>query len=179
MSNYTADQIFDAWFFYIRENHDVRYIHKERPELVSDLAYKFKKHGIKYEEAIMFAKKVILKLTTEEGRKGRGKYNGWKEAVEDDFKAALASEYVETEARPESDKQSIGLTNAQNNTIPEDHWINAWLKNKFGNKYPKEIKDLAHTIGSSLNNQFLVDVFESDWAKEENIPEWLNNTCVE
>lgn len=178
MSNYTADQIFDAWFFYIRENHDIRYIHRERPELVADLAYKFKKHNIDYDEAIMFTKKVVNKLTTEEGRKGNGKYKGWKECVEEDFKSALASEYVETEAKPEKESKTVYKPKNQKNIIKDDDLINAWLQHKFGDKYPNEIKELAHTVGSALNVEFLKYVFESDGIKKGNkTPEWLEKAC--
>ncbi|HLD91726.1 MAG TPA: hypothetical protein VI911_12065 [Patescibacteria group bacterium] len=166
MSKYTSDQLFDLWLNYVRENDNIRYIHKERLEIVGELASSFKSGDISYEEALSYLKKVVLALTTEEGRKGKGKHAGWKECVEDDYRGALASEYVELDS-PKKEEQ----VQESNILLIEDPWIDNWLKAKFG-KVPSEITKLAHTPGSYLNVQFLIETFSSKWIFEAKEPNW-------
>lgn len=172
MDNFNADMIFKSWFANVKNNYDIRYIRKERPELIEELVTTFYNIKIPYDEAIFFKKRVVNALTTKEGRKGNGKHKGWKENVEEDFELILAKVYVNIE---KSDKDNVTDVNAKINKvlIPEDEWIKAWLKDNFGENYPKGLDKLAHTVGSSLNIDFMKDVFSQEQIKTGKLPKWF------
>jgi len=175
MDKYSAEQIFESWFFCLRDNPETRYANKHRLEWVTELAQAFKINEISYDEALGYLSQVVIKLTTEEGRKGKGKHKGWKECVAEDFKAALAHEYVETKISTPQKTEVLPF----DGQIPEDKWIMAWLDYKFDGRYCNEIKVLAHVPGNSLHIQFLVEVFESDWIKtSQNIPLWFKSCLL-
>jgi len=157
-----ADDIFNKWMHYLKtEAIDIRYLHRDRPEIISSLAYEFKSLKVDYDTAKSYKKRVMEALTTEEGRKGSGKYKGWKETATADFLSVLASYYVEIE--PEDKEESLYEKKVEakedlfryhiNNNL-----ITNWCKNRYGQDWTVDINKEAHLIGGVLNLEFQIDI---------------------
>jgi len=169
-----AEDIFLMWLSTFRGDTE-QFLAKARQEILHALVEMFYNNKIPLEEAKLFTSRVVLNMTTKEARKGLGKYKGWKETVEEDYKIMLVEYYLSDNVNTTSNNPSSVVNESA--MIPEDSLIINWGKNKFENQYSGDIKHLSHQIGHIINTQFFVDVFESDWVLDgsENTPEWVKN----
>ena len=147
---FDSEALFNAWVVYHDEELKSRFLGEERKEVILDLVESFKGHDVPYEEAKGFLRRVVMFMTTKDGRKGRGKYKGWSEAVENCYKKTLAEVYV----LPNLTKYVTPVEE-----IDRDEAIVEWATKKFGNN--QKVIDKSHEIGSSLNAQFLAEYFGS------------------
>jgi len=153
-NQYTADQVFKSWKGeLITMGRTDRYLKDERPRLLEDLAEVFFKWGISLDEALSFKREAMLALTTEEGRKGKGKHKGWKELALSDFEDIINKAYI---------SKSTNSTASLKYVIPHDSLIEEWVVNKY--KQPKEdLKDLietAHWVQSRDFSEFMMDKYK-------------------
>lgn len=164
--NLTADDILQSWLNGLTKD-DTRYERKYRRENLEKLMRQFNNYGIPFEEAKSYKRKIMLAITTEEGRKNKGKYKGWKDDVLSDFDMAVCGEYVELskdEATPTHSK-SLGVkygapVAAVGYFLDRDQAIVDWLIDKYqSDSLPKELVDEAHRVMSPLNLQFLEETF--------------------
>jgi len=155
-----SQQIFDKWRYNVsKEGQESRYSHNNRSDFLEELVGDFKNYGIPYEKASEYLNQVVLTLTTREGRKGKGRYKGWKEMVENDFKGVIANFYLENIPKPTNLEKIPSNKTHDKNTIPRDRWVENWCFSKFGESVSQKMINEAHRIGSSLNLQFLKDTF--------------------
>lgn len=184
---YSIDDLFNRWLGFLRtEANDIRYLHQHRPEILEGLIGMFVKYNVSYEDAKLYKRKVVLALTTDEGRKGTGKYRGWKECVEEDFLGVLANFYIENVQDDEipdnkmrlSSKETVETRIEPNRYHPDNTVITEWAKDKFGQDWTPEINKEAHLVGGIINIQFQEEVFESDWILNPNeYPQWYIKAC--
>jgi hypothetical protein len=185
MIDITIDDLFNKWLGMLRENQAIRYTHSDRPALVEELVSMLHIHNIDYQEAKFLKKKVVSALTTEEGRKGNGRYKGWVQAVETDYDAILANIYIDQGNIEEAQKNKLKLHTKKDGEIepsvfylPDNKIIEAWCRHKYGKDVRKSIIREAHRIGSSLNQSFQCEVFDTEIGKSiENYPDWLKKAC--
>lgn len=142
----TAEDIFNKWLGYLAKENNVRYLYKNRKEHIEILADFLLKSGIDFDDAKSLKYDVLNSLTTEEGRKGKGHYKGWKENVLSDFDAILADFYIDI---PEQVNSEFCLK--------DDKEIEEWAVGKFGNNSWAVCE--AQTIGTALNWQFIKENF--------------------
>ena len=76
---------FNKWTHYLSQEGSTWYSEKDRMDNLDMLISMFFNAGISRDEAESYRKKCMMRLTHEEGRKGNGKYKGWKEKVFNDF----------------------------------------------------------------------------------------------
>lgn len=171
-NTFTQEDIFNKWLCTLRENQSVRYLHSERMGFLEDFVLMLKEHEVDYEDAKAFKKEVVLALTTEEGRKGKGKYKGWVKTVEQDFLSALANAYIEDPEKPVDKSEAV----QSGNYMPKNRFITAWGLHKYGEIWSEFMDREAHKINSRLNIRFQEEVIFADFADDfEKFPNWLKN----
>lgn len=159
--NYTFQDIFNKWCKPLCVDKGARYTHKNREEILDELALALKAHGVDYEEAKTRKNTVIKFLTTEEGRKGTGKYKDWVVTVEEQYLSALAYYYIPNKELPK-------IEEVKENLFKSSAAIAAWTKHKFGEFWTEEIEKDCRTKGSHLNLLFQKEIFDT-----EEIPEYI------
>lgn len=146
----TVNDIFNTWKLDLRENHNVRYLYKNRKEHIENLVTYLINTGVSLDDAKDLRNKVLLELTTAEGRKGKGRYKGWKENVLDDFDMIVSGMYVEIPTSPPQQHETI-------NEMLEDEYIKEWAVKIFGdNEFA--IRE-SQTIGTLLNSIAITEVY--------------------
>jgi len=161
MGEINSQDLFDKWQAYLRDEGTSRYMNNVRMDHLNVLVEMFFNGNVDHDEVKSFKKKVLLALTHEEGRKGNGKYKGWKEWVETDFDSCVANWYVKApEAKDEDNKITKGKTYTVEDLLPDDPDIRKWLIDKYGDKCTEALIQDAHTIGNMLNIQYLSDRFD-------------------
>jgi len=156
--SFSAREVFDKWLGTVQEDASLRYLGVNRKPVLDELAQMLFVANVDYSEAKMLSREVVNKLTTEEGRKGKGKYKGWAQTVEEDFRIALASYFVEVDiktSRPET-----------TDSLPNDELITAWGLNKFGELWDDRLSNMAHQVGSPLNLEFMSEVFSKEFLED-------------
>ncbi len=154
-NKYSSEDIFNKWAKYMSSEDIVdRYAHNRREAYLEDLCAMLKEHDIEFEDAKDLKNRVMIILTTEDGRKGKGKHRGWKESVFEQFDHVLADYYVQNADKGVVDTQTF----TQVSQYIEDDDIVEWVNNKYGSGN-KEIMSKAHTIGHQLNILFLEEYF--------------------
>lgn len=184
----SSEDIFNKWLGYLRtDGQDIRYLHRDRPDILSDLISQFVAGGISHDDAKDYKSQIVIALTTEEGRKGKGKYKGWKNHVEQDYITILATFYVETVELSEEDDlrgrdlntSTIGSKPDLTRYHPDNAVITEWAKDKYGQDWTPELNKEAHLIGGIYNLQFQREVFESDWIlNPDTYPTWYKKACI-
>jgi len=144
--NVTSEDVLNLWSAHLRECQELRYLHVERPELLSMLGEMLTEYNVSFEEAKGLKRVATLKLITEEGLKNKGKYKNWKKHIDEDFDATITSAYIDFV--PASEAAPVKTT------IESDLFITRWVEKHFNNPN-RHIIDEAHTIGSILNMKFL------------------------
>jgi hypothetical protein len=180
----SSNDIFNLLMMDIKTDNLSRYAHSNRDETLENLMNMFYDAKVDIEDARSYRRKVVEIMTTEEGRKGKGKYKGWTQAVEESFDCMLAKTYVKITPRAKgnpSEAKNNGPT-LMPGQMPvviikngNDRYITAWAKNRFGDTWTEEINILAHTVGHSLNLKFMKDMFEDSEILKGNYPTWLKN----
>jgi len=162
---YGAEELFNKWVGSLIDNPEMRYLGVERQGFVQRLITMFYANNIEQEDAAMYKRKVVDALTTPEGRKGKGRYKGWKETVEESFTANLANVYVAdlTEQQLQNaqgnmvkirdGKQAVSATITPVFTIPVDNRIVEWVRKSYGDN--ANIMSETHRVGSLMNIEFL------------------------
>ena len=187
VKKYSSEDVFNSWIGYLNsEANDTRYVHRERPELLDMLVGQLFGNKIPHDEAKGFRSRVVLALTTVEGRKGTGKYRGWKETVAEQYDGAVANFYVELAEIGEVEDNRMRSTSAKQNEPKyekyryheENSLIVAWVKNKFKETVTKSLIKEAHLVFGALNIQFQEEVYEAEWATDESKwPNWAKKAC--
>ena len=162
---FSADDLFNKWLDEIKDDNELRYLHSNREEVLDILVNLFHHHEVPFDEAKTFVNKVTTVLTTQEGRKGKGKYKGWVESVQEMFHMLLSRYYIEEIPNKTDVIKNIPLKLSEGVAIPFDNFLNGYLLEKFKEHYSPKFCELGHIPGNSLNIKFLEDVFESEWAK--------------
>ena len=179
-----SNDIYNIWMTDIKTDASMRFSHSNRNETVLNLMESFHDAGVDIEDARSFRRKVIEIMTTEEGRKGKGKYKGWVNAVEESFDCMLAKTYVKItprvkETKSESKSNGPSLIMGQLPVViikdGKDRYITAWAKYKFGDNWTEEVNIMAHTVGHSFNLKFMKEMFEDAETIKGNYPTWLKN----
>ena len=170
-----ATDVFNFWMSEVKDDALIRFSHSHRDEATELLMGLMFDAGIDIEEARSYRRKVIEFMTTDEGRKGKGKYKGWVKAVEESFDCSLAKIYVKITPRVKevavvSQAPKFGTNLIKNGN---DKYIKAWCKHHFGATYTDELCFMAHTIGSGLNIKFMQAMFEDKEILKGNYPDWL------
>jgi len=155
----TPDQLFDMWISYLREEGTDRYKNSERTRHIFELIEMFKYSGMTYEECKMYYNKVLDALCHDEGKKGKGKYKGWKETVETDFNACLASTYIEKLPKNDVDEAISRTFNNLKKSMDFNEDIEQWVNEKFGTDFTESLIEDAHIFDSLLNIKYLEEMF--------------------
>jgi hypothetical protein len=155
-NKYSSEDVFNKWAKYISsEDKADRYAHNRREAYLEDLCAMLKEYDIEFEDAKSLKHRVMIILTTEEGRKGKGAHKGWKETVFDQFDQVLADYYVENTGAGVVDAHTF----TQTSQYIEDEDIMEWVANRFGEKCPADLISKAHTVGHQLNILFLEETY--------------------
>ena len=181
MRKMSADECFISWKTLAKEVGKVRYTSTERMEQLDVLCDMFRTHGVEYDDAKFYKKKVVEFMVTKEGMKGNGRHKGWKEATEEDFIGILTGFY-------NGEFQIVNDTTATKKTktrkveyyggidyLERAPLMVAWTKYKFENLWTESICLEAHKIGSPLWQAFDKEVMRSKWAKSGPRPDWARN----
>lgn len=128
-----------------------KYDKSKRIEHIEFLAAWLQDYNIDYEDAKGLRNKVMVFLTTEEGRKGKGKYKNWKENALQDFDQTLARMYMDIPKSPSSS------TVADPFRIKQDDAIVNWAEAKYGED--TLVIAEAHRIASPFYFEYLEDTF--------------------
>lgn len=130
-----ADKVFSRWLAEVREDKSSQYSYGERKKHVQNLMGFLKHHDVSQNDAQMLKRKVVESLVTPDGLKGRDKYKGWKESVENDFDDAVQIAHV-----PALSASIEPLKNVQG----YDPMIIDWCKRKYGEDVGDEFIKAAH-----------------------------------
>jgi hypothetical protein len=149
--SYSFQDIFNKWAKPIASDPDIRYKHTPREEILDDLVVALKAHEIDYDEAKSRKDTVIKFLTTEEGRKGKGKHKGWVNTIEEQYLGALAFYYIEDKEIPKAEPVE---------EIEIYPIITNWSKGFFGEYWTEEINIECHRKGSHFNMLFQKEMFD-------------------
>lgn len=160
MAKYDPQILFNKWKKRIKQE-DIAFMYKaeEREGYLELLVKAFKGAGLDLADASMFRNDVMTALTTVEGRKGKGKYKGWKEQVVTDFEEMLADYYIPDSVFEPEDIKKASLEDKEPwMTMQDFHGkIKQWLTDKYG--FTESKYKLACTTGHTLNIEFMQDVF--------------------
>jgi len=177
----TSEECFLNWKSLAKEVGKVRYTATERVEQLDVLCEMFRKHGVDYDEAKAYGKKVIEFMVTKEGMKGNGKHKGWKEATKEDFVGILTGYYNgefqvvnDTKLTKKSMVQKVEFYGGAD-YMSRTPLVVAWSKHRFKDKWTEAICLEAHKIGSPLWQMFDKEVMSSKWAKSGPRPDWAKN----
>ena len=154
-TTYTANDAYNLWAGELSDigtySTQDRYDKHRRSEHIRYLASWLVDYGISHEEAKTLKNKVMLFLTTEEGRKGKGKHKNWKENTLADFDQIMAGTYME---KP---KPSVANITVDPLRIQLDKQIVKWAQDKYdGNSL---VISEAHRIASTFYFEYLEDTF--------------------
>lgn len=173
MSN-NAEIIFALWQ---KETQDkeakARFTKIVTTQVLDNLIFLFKEKNIDLETVMMFERRSINFLVTEEGRKG-GKnkitgrdYKDWVDNVKKFFKAAVGEHYYDSLSDP-----APVVKDYYTDQLMQNNMVKKWVKHKFG------VLDEAILLetckhSTSLNLQMQDELFSSSWSMSgENIPDW-------
>ena len=154
---YTADDVYNKWKCLLDNPKEYSLVDKydkhRRLEHIEVLVQWLIEYDIEFEQAKGLKNRVMLFLTTEEGRKGKGKHKNWKENTLTDFDKIVASMYME-DPKP-TKKKEIAVDPLR---IPADNRIVEWANKKYpGNTL---MITEAHRIGSIFYFEYLEDTFD-------------------
>jgi hypothetical protein len=158
-NEFSVDGIFKAWKSKIKdEDISAKYLASERKDYIEDLADMFKNAEVPYDEATFYREKAMISLTTVEGRKGKGKHKGWKEAVYDDFDCIMARYYIPPDLLYPKDVKLASLEDKEPWMTYQDidGSVKKWLTEKYG--FSEAKYKFACTIGHVLNMEYAQDV---------------------
>jgi len=170
-SKYSIDDLFNKWKGYLRtEANDIKFLHKERPEILEYLVGLFFTNKIPFEDAKYYEKDVVIALTTAEGRKNVGRYKGWKDCVKEDYLAVLSNYYVEnTEVAEEEDnrlkpkeRESVKAEDEHARYHLDSLAIKKWCQDKFGQSWTPKLNKEAHLVFGSMNLMFQKETYLSE-----------------
>lgn len=128
-------EVFNRWLADVREDKGSRYTYEDRKEHIQTLMGYLTKYEIAQDDAQFLKKRVVEALVHEEGRKGKGKYSGWKENVEADFDDAIQRTYIpglSVDIKPVRGAQEY------------DPRIVSWCKTRFGDHVGPDVVKAAH-----------------------------------
>ena len=162
--SYSFQDIFNKWAKPIANDKIMRFTQEPREELLDDLAVALKAHNIDYDEAKSRKSTVIKFMTTEEGRKGIGKYKDWVPKVEEQYLNALAFYYIEDRKLPNLEVKEV----TKQDLYEQHKTITAWSKHRFGEFWTEDIDKECHQKGSYLNMLFQKEVFDT-----EKVPQYI------
>lgn len=186
-----ARQLFITWKQAMADSGTDRFLAKNRDDLIAQLIDVFAEGGVNYNTAITFAKELQTVLVTAEGKKDTGKYKGWKNTVEEEYRSLLITIYQDKKLpiRVE-DADNAGLavvgprevitetviiepTYGDSQHLKQRAIISAWAKHRFDYFYNSQLDLLAHRIGHELNVMFQKEVLKSEWlVTRKDVPEW-------
>ena len=161
----TPEDVIQLWLSYLKTEcspHE-RYAHQERPRHLDYIIRMLKAIGLDMYDVKAFKTKITDCLITDEGKKGKGKHKDWYRHLKEDFDSMLASYYVEVDTSNvdtvNHDVAQKVVTNNKANQFrqDDDERIVNWLKIKYSNITQLMI-DEAHTAGSELNIEYIVDI---------------------
>jgi hypothetical protein len=186
-----AKQLFITWKDAMADAGIDRFLAKNRDDLIAQLVDVFIDSGVNYNTAITFAKELQTVLVTKEGKKDTGKYKGWKNTVEEEFRSLLLTTYMAKKLPINvEDADNAGLavvgpreiitetviiepTYGDNQHLKQRTIITAWAKHRFDYFYNSQLDLLAHRIGHELNVMFQKEVLKSEWlVTRKDVPEW-------
>ena len=169
---YSSDKVFDKWIGWLTtEAQEMRYTYKGQGDVIDSLVNMLKANGTSMEDASMLERQVMMALTTPEGRKGAGKYKGWKENVQETFKGIVANYYVQIDELDEEEDHRVKADYANTKAHFEatkhdkfryhehDERIAVWVRKKFGTASTKALIKEAHLVFGILNVQWQVETF--------------------
>ena len=166
---YSSDKVFDKWIGWLTtEAQDIRYTYKGQPEVIDQLVQMLKANGSSMEDASMLERKVMMALTTPEGRKGTGKYKNWRENVEMNFKGIVANYYVQIDDLEEEEDNRIKSASTKKEEVKHEKYryhehderIALWARKKFGSAATQSLVKETHLVFGQLNIQFQKETFE-------------------
>lgn len=179
-----SDTIFLVWKSQIQEEYGpARFNSNNRRDAITMLIEMLYQNNIDYLEATFLENEVIEFLVTNEGKKGKGKYNNWTKAARSDFQTKLASVYYTKLAKtiqydkPLKEKEQTVEQEVEDIAVElilqEDESqviINEWGRFKYKNLWNDDLLYLATLVGSWVNVEFSNDLYNS--LKNNNL-EWL------
>lgn len=156
-----SEILFNEWKMKALETGGNRFSFSTSSELIEGLIESFKSNSIDLDDAKRYKKKVIEVLTTEEGRKGKGKYKNWVESIETRYLGTLAEFYA--------NKTQSGQLSTGNCKL-----IEAWVNEKYKSLNNSSLLKEASIPTSIIHRDFLREVFDSTWFKEQKeYPIWV------
>lgn len=146
----SLSEVISCWKVSLRELGTQRYVKSNRPEYIGNLIEMFLFNNIDYETAKTAKKQVIDILTTEEGKKAKGKHKDWGINISDEYIAQLCEAYP----------QNPG---SLNKNIESFEFMLSWLESYLNDS----------VLFSNLKQCFFEKILQSDWIKTgENAPSW-------
>lgn len=177
----SSDECYIYWKSLAKEVGKVRYTSIERIEQLDVLCELFRKHGVDYDDAKSYKRKVVEFMVTKEGMKGNGRHKGWKEATEEDFVGILTG-YYNGEFEVVNDTTATKQTKTRKveyyggiDYMDRTPLMVAWTKHRYKKNWTESICLEAHKIGSPLWQAFDKEVINSKWAKSGERPDWCRN----
>jgi hypothetical protein len=146
----SLSEIISCWKVFLRELGTQRYAKNNRPEYIGNLIEMLLYNNIDYDTAKTAKKQVIDILTTEEGKKAKGKHKDWGVNISDEYTAQLY------EAYPHAISKTI-------NKIESFDFMLDWMESYFSDP----------DFFINIKQHFQEQVLESDWFKTgEKVPNW-------
>ena len=175
-----AEIIFAHWKDHAQEDYaKSRFTKVVTKELLDNLIFLFKEKNIDMETAMMFERKSVDFLVTEEGRKGgknkrTGKdYKDWEKNVKTYFKSAVGDHYDDSLSSPASIIRDSITDSLASNPI-----VRAWVEKQFGSLNESILHETCRD-STALNLQMQEELFNSPWSQTgENIPDWVKKVIA-
>lgn len=146
----TLQDVISIWKIGMRDHGTQKYIKSSRPELLEQLIDLLLEHGIDFDTAKTAKKQVIDILTTEEGKKAKGKHKDWIINISDEFIAQLDQAYP---------KSPVGISGKTLNPQLVIDWISLKLEQP--------------EMGVFLKKELQKDILESSWINTgKDAPAW-------
>lgn len=170
-----AEIIFARWKEHAMEDYGTaRFTKVITKEILDNLIASFKEKRIDKDSVMMFERKVVDFMVTEEGRRGgrnkkTGKdYKGWVQSVKDMYKASVGDHYDQELTDEKESFTSYMLSN---------ELVKLWVVKRFGasqvilNEVCRE---------SCLNLQMQEEIFNSEWSRTgEKVPDYAHGLLKE
>lgn len=174
-----AEIIFAHWKDHAQEDYaKSRFTKVVTKELLDNLMFLFKEKNIDMETAMMFERKSVEFLVTEEGRKGgknkrTGKdYKDWEKNVKTYFKSAVGDHYDDSLSSPASIIRDPIIRDPITEFLVASPIVRAWVEKQFGSLNESILYETCRD-STALNLQMQDELFNSDWSQSgENIPDW-------
>jgi len=156
MEQISSRDIFNFWKNKVNEDGPTKYLKANRHFYIQMLVDYFKKSNIELSEVKSYKTDVVRFLTTQEGRKGKGKYLNWPESIRNDFDQEIAAFCVNIEKQKPIKSDNFEQKESKY-IIPNSKLIEQWAKEKYySNQW---VVNQAHNITSSFHDEFVQDVF--------------------